>query len=145
MNRLRRTSSLVAVTVVLALGVSACTGSGAKKPTGGGSSNGGTTQSGPHKQGGTVTIANVQGQTWTCQFNPFNPAVNPESLGFVYEPLVFVNILKNQAETPMLASSYKWSADKKSIVFTIRKNVSWNDGQPFTARDVAFTFDLMKR
>ena len=86
-----------------------------------------------HKKGGTVTIANTQGQTWTCQFNPFNPAQNPESLGFVYEPLVYVNSLSNQAETPMLATSYKWSDDKKSVVFTTRDGVKWSDGQPFSA------------
>jgi ABC-type dipeptide transport system, periplasmic component len=45
----------------------------------------------------------------------------------------------------MLASSYQWSADKTSIVFTMRQNVKWNDGQPFTADDVAYTFDTMKR
>lgn len=98
-----------------------------------------------HKKGGEVTIANVAGQTWSCQFNPFNPAVNQESLGFVYEPLVFVNLLKDQAETPMLASSYQWSDDKKSIVFDIRQGVTWSDGQPFTAKDVAFTFNTMKK
>ena len=97
-----------------------------------------------HKQGGTVTISNTQGQTWTCQFNPFNPAVNQTAAGFVYEPLVYVNPLKNAAETPMLASSYKWSADKTSITFTTRDGVKWSDGQPFTAKDVAFTFNLMK-
>jgi peptide/nickel transport system substrate-binding protein len=97
-----------------------------------------------HKQGGTLTISNEQGQTWTCQFNPFNPAVNSESNGFVYEPLVYVNPLKNAAETPMLASSYVWSADKTSITFTTRQGVKWSDGQPFSAQDVAFTFNLMK-
>ena len=100
---------------------------------------------GPHKPGGTVTIANTSGQTWTCQFNPFNPAVNQTSNGFVYEPLVFVNVLQNQAETPMLASSYEWNADKTSITFTIRDGVKWNDGQPFTAEDVVFTFELLKK
>jgi peptide/nickel transport system substrate-binding protein len=96
------------------------------------------------KQGGTVTISNEQGQTWPCQFNPFNPAVDSESLGFVYEPLIFVDLLNNSAETPMLATGYQWSADKKSIVFTIRDGVQWSDGQPFSAADVAFTFNLMK-
>ena len=86
-----------------------------------------------------------QGQTWTCQFNPFNPAVNSVSLGFVYEPLVFVNLLQDQKETPMLASSYQWAPDKKSIVFTIRDGVKWSDGQPFSAEDVAYTFDIMKQ
>ncbi len=120
-------------------------------PTGSsGASAGSAVQSGAvtpagFKKGGEVTIANVGGQTWSCQFNPFNPAVYQESIGFVYEPLVFVNVLNNQAETPMLASSYKWSPDKKSIVFDIRQGVSWSDGQAFTAKDVAFTFNLLKK
>ena len=97
------------------------------------------------KQGGTVTISNEQGQTWPCQFNPFNPAVDSEALGFVYEPLIYVDLLNNSAETPMLATGYKWSDDKKSIVFTIRDGVQWSDGQPFSAADVAFTFNLMKK
>jgi peptide/nickel transport system substrate-binding protein len=100
---------------------------------------------GSHKKGGTVTISNEAGQNWTCQFNPFNPAVNSLSVGFVYEPLVYVNSLKAGAETPMLASSYKWSDDKKSITFVIRDGVKWNDGQSMTADDVAFTFNLMKQ
>jgi peptide/nickel transport system substrate-binding protein len=111
----------------------------ASAPASAGANSGGT-----FKAGGTVTISNEQGQTWPCQFNPFNPAVNSESIGFVYEPLVYVNVLKNGAETPMLASSYTWSSDQKSIVFTIRDGVKWNDGQPFSAADVAYTFNLMK-
>jgi peptide/nickel transport system substrate-binding protein len=132
----------IAILIGLSLVASACTKSNSTattKPTGAVDLNA------PRKQGGTVTISNEQGQTWTCQFNPFNPAVNPESLGFVYEPLIFVNLLGNEAETPMLASGYQWSADKKSIVFTIRDGVKWNDGQPFSAADVAFTFNLMKQ
>jgi peptide/nickel transport system substrate-binding protein len=154
MNRLCRTGSVAAAALVLLLGASACSGSAKKRTsatsaaTSAAPSVSGATSGNPaaaHKQGGTVTIANVQGQTWTCQFNPFNPAVNPESLGFVYEPLVYVNILRNAQETPMLASSYTWGPGKTSIVFTIRSGVQWNDGQPFTANDVAFTFNLMKK
>ena len=100
---------------------------------------------GSHKKGGQVTIVNVAGQTWSCQFNPFNPAVYLQSQGFVYEPLVFVNILNNQAETPLLASSYTWSPDGKSIEFTIRDGVKWSDGKPMTAKDVEFTFNLLKK
>ena len=138
---MRRMKALVAV-VGLSLLMTACS-SGSSHSTTGNSGAAGDIN-GPHKKGGTVTIANEQGQTWPCQFNPFNPAVNTESDGFVYEPLVFVNLLSNQAETPMLASSYSGRADKKSIVFTIRDGVKWSDGQPFSAADVAFTFNLMK-
>jgi len=142
MKRTRLLGAIAALAAVT-LGVTACSGSAKKKPSA--NSSGQSSPSGTPKQGGTVTIANVAGQTWTCQFNPFNPAVNPESLGFVYEPLVYVNVLRNQEETPMLASSYKWSGDNKSITFTIRSGVKWSDGQPFTAEDVAYTFDILKR
>src|SRR3954452_2716466 len=83
---------------------------------------GGSTAGGP----GVLTIANVAGQTWTCGFNPFNPSVNYLSFGFVYEPLIYVNALKNNAETPMLATGYQWAPDKKSLTFTIRDGVQWN-------------------
>jgi peptide/nickel transport system substrate-binding protein len=138
---MRRTKTL-AVLLSLSLLVTACSSkSSTSKPKPASS----VDLNAPRKQGGTVTIANEQGQTWTCQFNPFNPAVNPEALGFVYEPLVYVDLLNNEATTPMLASAFTWSADKKSIVFTIRDGVKWNDGQPFSAADVAFTFNLMKK
>jgi peptide/nickel transport system substrate-binding protein len=93
---------------------------------------------------GVLTIANVAGQTWTCTFNPLNPGDSYLSFGFAYEPLVYINALKNNATTPMLAKSWQWSPDKKSLTFTIRDGVKWNDGTPMTADDVAFTFNLMK-
>ncbi len=138
---MRRTKVLAALIGISLLGTAACTSAATTskpKPTASVDLNA------ARKQGGTVTIANEQGQTWPCQFNPFNPSANSESLGFVYEPLIYVDLLNNQAETPMLASSYKWSDDHKSIVFTIRDGVTWSDGQPFSAADVAFTFNLMK-
>ncbi len=138
---MRRTRSLAAV-MVLSLLMAAC---GSSKDTSTTPSPGVKSGQTSYKKGGTVTIANVQGQTWPCTFNPFNPSFQGVSVGFVYEPLVFVNLLNNQAETPMLASSYTWTADKKSITFTIRDGVKWSDGQPFSAEDVAYTFDIMKK
>jgi peptide/nickel transport system substrate-binding protein len=135
---IRISTALLAVAAVTLVG---CT-SAKKKPSASNKPSG--SSSGTPRQGGTVTISNEQGQTWTCDFNPFNPSNNLESVGFVYEPLVFVNLLRNQEETPMLASSYKWTPDKKSITFTLRDGVTWSDGQPFTADDVVFTFDVLK-
>lgn len=40
---------------------------------------------------------------------------------------------------PDLAERWEVSADQKSYTFYLRKDVTWQDGQPFTARDVAFT------
>ena len=127
----------VAIVAAAALLLASC-GSSSSKTTSSGATAGG-------KSGGTVTIANTQGQTWTCGFNPFNPAVNTTSFGPVYEPLVFVNALKNQEATPMLASAYSWSTDSKTLTFTIRDGVKWSDGQPMSAADVLFTFNLLKK
>jgi peptide/nickel transport system substrate-binding protein len=142
MNRSQGIRTMTALLAVAALTVAGCSTSAKKKPTASSTSPGANATP---KQGGTVTISNEQGQTWTCAFNPFNPSNNLESVGFVYEPLVFVNLLRNQEETPMLASSYKWTPDKKSITFTLRSGVTWSDGKPFTAADVVFTFDVLKK
>ncbi|WP_026377740.1 MULTISPECIES: ABC transporter substrate-binding protein [Aestuariimicrobium] len=129
---MKRTTLVIAVIAILSLIASCASG-------GGGSNN--TKKSGSST---SLTIANVGGTTWTCGFNPFNPSVSGLSIGFVYEPLVYVNPLQNSKETPMVAESSEWSADSKTLTFTIRDGVKWSDGQALTADDVAFTFNLLK-
>ena len=149
--RRNRTSSLLAVAVSIGLAASACSSTKHTSDSAGGgsaassSSGGSSTGAASYKQGGTLTISNEQGQTWPCSFNPYNSSFNLESLGFIYEPLVYVNILQDAKETPMLASSYQWNADKTQITFTVRDGVKWSDGQPLTADDVAYTYNLMKQ
>src|SRR6202035_5162356 len=106
--------------------------------------------SGSHTTGSTsaknvVTISNENGALWTCGFSPFNGSDTLLSVGFVYEPLVFVNPLQNGKTTPMLATSWAWGAGNKTLTFTIRKGVKFSDGTPLTPADVAFTFNLMKK
>jgi peptide/nickel transport system substrate-binding protein len=128
-NRIRALRALVGVGV-LAL-VAACGGNGGSAGSSG--------------SGSTLTIANGAGTTWTCGFNPFNPSVSMLSVGFVYEPLVYVNALQNSKQTPMIAKSSKWSADGKTLTFRIRDGITWSDGKPLTADDVAYTFNLLKK
>lgn len=77
-------------------------------------------------------------------FNPYNGHPNAGMLGLVYETLYFVNVNDGKF-SPMLATSYQWNSDTTQVTFKIRQNVKWNDGQPFTADDVAFTFNMMKQ
>jgi peptide/nickel transport system substrate-binding protein len=93
----------------------------------------------------SVTISNEQGTTWTCGFNPYNASVQFLSFGTVYEELTYVDGLKSGATTPWLASSYGWSNNNKTLTFKIRPGVKWSDGKPFTAADVVFTFELLKK
>ncbi len=41
---------------------------------------------------------------------------------------------------PELATSWETSPDGKTWTFTLRQGVKWQDGQPFTAADVVFTY-----
>jgi peptide/nickel transport system substrate-binding protein len=83
----------------------------------------------------------------------FNPLSATESTGFtlhadnlIYEPLFDFNLQQpTQAPVPMLATAYSWSSDGKTLTLTTRSGVKWNDGQPFSAADVAFTFNLIKQ
>ena len=93
----------------------------------------------------TVTISNENGQLWTCGFNPYNGSTTLLSVGFVYEPLVFVNPLQNGKTTPMLATAWKWGAGNKTLTFTIRKGVKFTNGTPMTPADVVFTFNMLKK
>jgi peptide/nickel transport system substrate-binding protein len=45
---------------------------------------------------------------------------------------------------PWLARSWDLNADSSQIVFHLRDDVKWQDGQPVTAADVAFTFRKAK-
>jgi peptide/nickel transport system substrate-binding protein len=112
-----------------------------------GSGAGAKTSASTHRSAGgtSVTISNEQGATWTCGFNPFDGTLIDWSFGPVYEPLVFVDELKSGAATPWLASKYKWSNHNKTLTFTIRSHVKWSDGQPLTAADVLYTFQLIKK
>ena len=94
--------------------------------------------------GGTLTIDNESGALWQCDFNPYNGSVNGQSFGVLYEPLVYDNLL-NDKKTNWLASDYTWSSDSKTLTFTIRSGVKWTDGQPFSADDVVFSFNLIKQ
>jgi peptide/nickel transport system substrate-binding protein len=93
----------------------------------------------------TLNISNEFGSTWNCQFNPFNPNVAILPFGPVYEPLVFMDNLESGKVSPWLATSWVWSNDNKTVTFTIRNGVKWSDGKPFTAADVVFTFDELKK
>src|SRR5499427_5530902 len=119
MRRLRTTGVLLAAGLLAA----ACSSSSSSGSSSGGSNSAASS---------TVTISNENGQLWTCGFNPYNGSTTLLSVGFVYEPLVFINPLQNGKTTPMLATAWKWGADNKSLTFTIRKGVKFNNGTAMT-------------
>ena len=115
--------------VALAIGLAGCSSSGA------GASH-------------PLTIGMPNGPQ-TNNNNPFMPTSAAAILGYtflMYEPLVQVNPTQpDQKPTPWLASSWKWAEDYKSVVITARDDVKWSDGQAFSAKDIAYTFELIKK
>src|SRR5215470_9448071 len=103
---------------------------------------GGTTQQTTSKH--VLKVATQSYDFAQSGFNPYNGHPNAGVLGLVYETLYFVNV-NGGAFTPMLASSYQWNSDNTQLTFTIQQNVKWNDGTPFSAKDVEFTFNEMKQ
>jgi peptide/nickel transport system substrate-binding protein len=88
-----------------------------------------------------VVGADAGSPTFIDNFNPFNG----QRMGrlFMYEPLAIINPFSGQA-TPWLATSWHFT-DPLTLVVQVRSGVKWSDGVPFTAQDVAFTFNLLKQ
>jgi peptide/nickel transport system substrate-binding protein len=138
MRRFFQVGGAALLATALATALAACSGSSS------GSGSSGSTAGGPS---GTLVISNEQGTQWNCSFNPFNPGNLGEgvTMGQVYEPLMFVDTLDNGKVSPWLASSYAWSNGNKTLTFTIQQGVTFSDGKPMTAADVAFTFNLLQK
>jgi len=82
----------------------------------------------------------------TDNFNPFVSTAAPQGMGatgLVYEPLFQFDLANPTKSYPFLATKYAWSNGGKSITFTIRQGVKWNNGTAFTPADVAFTFNYI--
>ena len=128
--KIKSTASIFSLLVIFALILTAC----------GGSSNNNNSSSSKH----VLKIATQSYDFAQAGFNPYNGHPNAGVAGLVYETLYFVNV-NDGSFTPMLATSYSWNSDNTQVTFNIRQGVKWNDGQPFTANDVAFTFNVMKQ
>jgi peptide/nickel transport system substrate-binding protein len=131
---LRRTLTGLAALSAILVAVAAC-GSGSHT----------TAASGDNS---TLVIEDNPVSPFTDNFNPFDPndtAVLVNAQGMIYEPLLQFNAMKPGTVYPWLAKSWNFSTDGKSVTFHLRSGVKWNDGQPFTSKDVAFTFDLLKK
>ncbi len=65
-------------------------------------------------------------------------------LNLIYEPLVRLNASATGI-IPWLAESYEVSDDGLTYTFHLRHGVYWHDGEPVTAQDVVYTFELIKQ
>ena len=98
---------------------------------------------GGHAAGGVVTVDTGAASSFQADFNPFSPNDNIATNGMIYESLYYFDTVDSSQVSPWLATSYAWSDGGRTLTFQIRQGVKWTNGQPFTAADVAFTFQKM--
>jgi peptide/nickel transport system substrate-binding protein len=81
---------------------------------------------------------------WGSSVDSLNPFVGQSSEAYAVYHLNYDFLVQYDADTlepiPGLAESWSHSTDGKTWTFKLRKGVTWQDGEPFTSRDVAFTF-----
>lgn len=75
----------------------------------------------------------------------FNPIVASETSTTDFTQRIFQGLTDEDVFTgnvkPVLAESWEVAADGLTWTFKLRKDVTFNDGTPFTARDVVFTWN----
>ncbi|MEQ7126626.1 ABC transporter substrate-binding protein [Actinopolymorpha sp. B11F2] len=90
-------------------------------------------------------------------FNPYLPGI-ATSTGYPYcfEPLFYYNAFHtpqacgpegmtcDEGVIPWLAEAADYNEDFTGVTIRLRDGVTWNDGNPFTAADVAFTFAMLR-
>jgi peptide/nickel transport system substrate-binding protein len=138
----------VAAVSLLAAGLGACSSNsspGSTTPTSSGTSS--STSSSNSGASQTLVMESSPETSITQDFNPFVSTAAPQGMGatgLIYEPLYQFDLASPSISYPWLATSYKWGEGGKSITFTIRQGVKWNNGTPMTPADVVFTYTLMK-
>ena len=94
------------------------------------------------------TLVTVRGGTEGkhTEYNLWSPYVigsNPQLGGnIIYEPLAFYSAFADKT-IMWLAESYKYSPDFKELTVKTRPGITWSDGKPFSAEDVAYSLNTL--
>lgn len=98
-----------------------------------------------HPIAGTLSTISGPAGTWVNESNPYMPGNQDNPATWViYEPLIQWNSANGQY-MPWLATSWSWNKSNTVLTLDIRHGVKWSNGTPFTAKDVVFTFGMMKK
>lgn len=99
------------------------------------------------ESGAALTIAKPDGAIPAESNNPWIGDSSANKFGYknvIYEPLAMVNPVGENETTPWLAETVEWNDDYTELTVTAREGVTWNDGEPFSADDIEFSFDLIR-
>jgi peptide/nickel transport system substrate-binding protein len=101
------------------------------------------TNEGEAIEGGTLNFGLVTDTAFegTLNYNFYSGAFDAEIIDWFDESLLAVD--ENYAYTQEGAATYEINEEEDSITFTIRDNVNWHDGEPVTAEDWLYTYEVI--
>jgi peptide/nickel transport system substrate-binding protein len=77
-------------------------------------------------------------------WNPYSIGSNHQNgPNLVYEPLAYYSAFADKTYM-WLAESYEFASDFKRLTIKTRSGITWSDGQPFSAEDVAYTLNSLR-
>ena len=77
-------------------------------------------------------------------WNIYNPGTSFQNgTVLIFEPLAYYSAF-NDSEYPWLAESWKYNDDFTQLTINLREGITWSDGEPFGAHDVAYTLNYLK-
>ncbi len=85
-------------------------------------------------------VSPVVGEPKTFNYLLSQESSSSDVLGFLYQGLIKIDQTTSEIG-PALAESWEISADGQTIVFLLKENLKWSDGEPLTVDDVVFTYN----
>jgi peptide/nickel transport system substrate-binding protein len=77
-------------------------------------------------------------------WNPYSIGSNHQNgPNLIYEPLAYYSAFADKTEM-WLAESHEFTEDFKRLTIKTRSGISWSDGKPFSAEDVAYTLNSLR-
>ena len=94
-------------------------------------------------EGGTLRYAMVASSPFQGIFSPefYEDSYDSELMGFSHESLFSVDESFMLSQDGM--ATFEFNEEAKTIAITLKDDLKWSDGEPLTAEDVLFSYEVI--
>lgn len=134
---MRRLVAVLGAAMMVAVSCSSGPGTSAGSPTAAASA------SEKPVQGGSIVVGAISDP------KTMQPVISTDTASSGVWQEFYISLTRTNRETgetePYLAEKYDVSADGKTVTYTLRDNLVWSDGTPFTGEDYRYTVEAVMR
>ena len=95
-------------------------------------------------QGGRMTFRGTGASSTFDSLNPFILKGQPaQGLGLIYDSLLTGSTDEPDAQYGLIAETLEYPEDRSWVIFNMRPEARFSDGEPITAEDVVFTYEVL--